>query len=158
MKQSIWVGLKEIIGGTPAEVGVKILIAAIAALWSNLQVIGMGVLAFTILVGIDAIFGLALAKRNGVPFSSKKLMGGPVFKVVLTAAMFFACSIIDTMLPKIPWLSDSPVFYGAAMFIAVTQLIDTSRKYGTLFNSRLANWLEAKLGSVISLPNDKPGQ
>jgi hypothetical protein len=148
--------LREIIGGTPAEVAMKILIAAVAALWTNLQVIGLSVLAFTMLVGIDAAFGVALARRNGVAFSSKKLMGGPVFKVVLTAAMFLACSIIDTMLPRIPWLSDSPVFYGAAMFIAVTQLIDTARKYGTLFNSGLANWIEAKLGPVIALPKDKP--
>jgi uncharacterized membrane protein len=146
---------REVLGATPGEVALKAVIAALIALWSNLQVISMSVLAFGLLVGIDAVMGAALAKRNNIPFSSKKFVLGPVFKVSMTAAMFLACSIIDAMLPSAPWLSESPVFFGAAIFIAVTQLLDVARKYGTLFNSPLANWLEAKLGPFVKLPGEQ---
>lgn len=142
---------REIIGGTPKEVIVKALIAAMVAFWNNLTIISMSLFGFGVLLFFDALLGQALARRSGQMFSFTRFMFGPVKKLLLTAVMFLSTSIVDGMLNQVNLMPDSPLFYGAAVFISVTQLIDVARKYGTLFNSKFANWLEAKLGRFVKI-------
>ena len=141
--------VKEIIGGTPGEVIAKAAIAALIAFWNNLAVIGMSIFGFGILLLFDALLGQALARKQGVRFSFSKFMFGPLKKLALTAGMLLCTAVVDTMLPQASWIPDSPLFYGAAAFISVSQLLDVAKKYGTLSGSRVANWIEGKLGSFI---------
>ena len=143
--------VKDIIGGTPTEVMSKIGIAAVVALWQNFQVMGAAVLGFFILLAVDALFGAILARRRGDAFDAKKLFVGPLIKIALTVAMFLCTTIVDTMLPQAAWIPDSPLFYGAAAFIRVSQLLDVAKKYGTLSGSKVANWIEAKLGTFVKI-------
>ena len=148
--------VKEIIGGTPGEVIAKAAIAALIAFWNNLAVIGMSIFGFGILLLFDALLGQALARKQGVRFSFSKFMFGPLKKLALTAGMLLCTAVVDTMLPQTSWFPDSPLFYGAAAFIAVSQLLDVARKYGTLSGSKVANWIEAKLGSFMKYEEPKP--
>ena len=141
--------VKEIIGGTPGEVAGKAVVAAIVAMWNNLQVIGMSIFGFGVLLLFDAILGAALANKANQRFSFGKFMFGPLKKLALTAGMLLCTAVVDTMLPNASWMPDSPLFYGAAAFISVSQLLDVARKYGTLSGSKVANWIEAKLGRFI---------
>jgi len=146
--------IKEIIGGTPGEVFAKAFIAAAIAMWNNFQIIGLSIFGFGVLLLFDALLGQALARKNGQRFSFSRFMFGPLKKVALTAGMLYCTSVVDTMLPQAAWMPDSPLHYGAAAFISVSQLIDVARKYGTLSGSKLANWIEAKLGTFIKQPDD----
>jgi len=148
--------VREIIGGTPGEVAVKALIAAAIALWNNLQVVGLSIFGFGILLLFDALLGQALARRSGVKFSFSRFMFGPLKKLALTAGMLLCTAVVDTMLPSAAWMPDSPLFFGAAAFIAVSQLLDVAKKYGTLSGSKVANWIEQKLGTFIKIDEPKP--
>ena len=143
--------VKEIIGGTPGEVIAKAGIAVLLALWNNFQVIGMSIFGFGILLLFDALLGQALARKQGVRFSFSKFMFGPLKKLALTAGMLLCTAVVDTMLPQAAWIPDSPLFYGAAAFISVSQLLDVAKKYGTLSGSKVANWIEAKLGTFVKI-------
>jgi hypothetical protein len=149
--QSFIATLKEIVGGTPTEFGAKALLAMIAALWQNLEVIGMSLFGYGVLLLVDAIMGAALAKRQGRGFSFSHFTFGPGKKLALTAGMLLCTSFVDQLLPNANWIPDSPLFYGAAAFISVSQLLDVAKKYGTLSGSKVANWIEAKLGSFVKL-------
>lgn len=148
--------VKDIIGGTPAEVLAKAGIAILAALWNNFQVIGMSIFGFGLLLLFDALLGAALATKGGKAFSFGKFTFGPLKKLALTAGMLLCTAVVDSMLPQAAWLPDSPLFFGAAAFISVSQLLDVARKYGTLSGSRLANWIEAKLGRFIKYEDQQP--
>lgn len=147
--------MKDIIGGTPGEVFAKAGIAVLVAMWNNLQVIGMSIFGFGILLLFDALLGAALAKKSGRPFSFGKFMFGPLKKLALTAGMLLCTAVVDTMLPQASWIPDSPLFYGAAAFISVSQLLDVAKKYGTLSGSKVANWIEGKLGTFIKTEDPK---
>lgn len=147
--------LKEVIGGTPVEVGAKILVAIGVGLWDNAQIIGTSLIAYGVLLLFDALMGQALARRAGRVFSFTHFIYGPGKKLALTAGMLLCTSFVDGLLPKANWIPDSPLFFGAAAFICVTQLIDVAKKYGTLSGSKVANWIEAKLGSFIKYEEPK---
>lgn len=149
--QSFLDTLKEVIGGTPAEVVGKILLAMAIAFWENLQVIGMALFGYGILLLVDAFMGAMLAKRQGKRFSFSHFAFGPGKKLSLTAGMLLCTAIVDQLLPNAGWIPDSPLFFGASAFIFVSQLLDVAKKYGTLSGSRLANWIEAKLGTFIKV-------
>lgn len=152
---------KEIIGGTPAEVAVKAALATAITLWNNLQVISASLFGFGILLLFDALFGQALARRAGRRFSFSHFTFGPLKKLCLTAGMLLCTAIVDGFLPDAKWIPDSPLFFGAAAFIAITQLLDVAKKYGTLSGSQLANWIEAKMGSFVKYEqpkDDKPAE
>jgi hypothetical protein len=143
--------VKDIIGGTPVEVLAKALVAVAVALWNNLQVIGMSIFGFGVLLLFDAFLGAALASKSGRAFSFGKFMFGPLKKLALTAGMLLCTAVVDTMLPQAAWIPDSPLFYGAAAFISVSQLLDVAKKYGTLSGSKVAKWIEAKLGTFVKI-------
>lgn len=148
--------MRDIIGGTPSEIAWKALLAILAALWNNFQVIGMSIFGFGLLLLFDALFGQALARKAGQRFSFTRFMFGPLKKLALTTGMLLCTAVVDSMLPQAAWLPDSPLFFGAAAFISVSQLLDVARKYGTLSGSRLANWIEAKLGRFIKYEDQQP--
>ena len=141
--------IKEIIGGTPMEVSAKALVAIAVAMWNNIQIIGMSIFGYGVLLLIDALMGQALARKSGKAFSMTHFIYGPGKKLSLTAAMLLCTAIVDGMMPQASWIPESPLFYGAAAFICVSQLLDVAKKYGTLSGSKVANWIEAKLGTFI---------
>lgn len=148
--------MKEVIGGTPLEICTKALVAVAVAFWDNVQVIGMSVFAYGVLLLFDALMGQALARRAGKAFSFSHFIYGPGKKLSLTAAMMLCTSVVDGLLPKASWIPDSPLFFGAAAFICTAQLIDVAKKYGTLSGSKIANWIEAKLGTFTKIEEPKP--
>jgi len=141
--------LRDIIGGTPAEVGIKLLLSGLAVLWGNLQVIGMSVFLYFIMLVIDAGMGAALSMREGRAFRTSHFTLGPLKKFSLTAGMLFVASIVDTMIPNASWIPDTPLFIGVASFVGIATLLDVARKYGKLTGSKLIVWLEKKLGGYI---------
>ncbi len=145
--------IRDVIGGTPAEIGAKILIAALAALWGNLQVVGMSVFLYFVLLVVDAIMGALVSMKAGDKFSPKLFTFGPMKKFALTAAMLFVASIVDTMIPDVSWIPDTPLFIGVASFVGLTALLDVARKYGILTGSQLIKWLEKKIGKHVD-PNE----
>lgn len=147
--------IKEVIGGTPMEVAAKALVALAVALWNNVAIIGMSVFAYGVLLLFDALMGQALARRAGRMFSFSHFIYGPGKKLALTASMLLCTSFVDGLLPKASWIPDSPLFYGAAAFICSAQLIDVAKKYGTLSGSKIANWIEAKLGTFTKIEEPK---
>jgi len=147
--------LREIIGGTPAEVGIKLLVAAIALLWDNLAAIGASVFLYFCMLVIDAMMGAALALRAGTTFRMAFFVAGPFKKFALTAGMLFVGAVVDSMIPNVPLIPDTPVFIAVATFVGVTTCLDVARKYGQLTGSRLIVWLEQRLGRVIKT-DDEP--
>jgi hypothetical protein len=145
--------IRDVIGGTPAEIGAKILIAALAALWGNLQVVGMSVFLYFVLLVIDAVMGALVSMKEGQKFSVKHFTFGPLKKFALTAAMLFVASIVDTMIPDVSWIPDTPLFIAVASFVGLTALLDVARKYGILTGSELIKWLEKKIGKHVD-PNE----
>lgn len=141
--------LKEILGGTPAELGVKIVLAGIAALWGNLQIIGMSVFLYFLMLVVDAGMGAMISTRNGAAFRMSHFTLGPMKKFSLTAGMLFVASIVDSMIPDSGWIPETPIFFGVAAFVGITTLMDVARKYGKLTGSPLIEWLEKKLGGFV---------
>ncbi len=148
--------LKEIIGGTPIEVAVKILLSGIAVLWGNLQIIGMSIFLYFLMLVVDAIMGAMVSTRKGKEFRTTYFLRGPLKKFGLTAGMLFVASIVDTMIPDVPWMLDTPVFVAVAGFVGITTLFDVARKYGKLTGSKLIVWLEEKLGGYIKTKDEDP--
>jgi len=148
--------LKEIIGGTPGEVAAKAVIACGVAFWENIVVVSSAMFGYGILLFIDALMGQALARKSGKMFSFSRFIYGPGKKLVLTTGMLLCTSIVDKLIPGFAWLPDNPLFYGAAAFVFVSQLLDVAKKYGTLSGNKFANWLEAKLGKFVKY--DEPAQ
>jgi hypothetical protein len=149
--------LRDVIGGTPAEVAVKLLIAALALLWNNLAVIGAAVFIYFLMLVIDAVMGAMLAIRKGGKWSSAFFIRGPFKKFALTAGMLFVAALVDSMVPDHAWIPDTPIFIAVASFVGITTLLDVARKYGALTGSQLIKWLEAKLGNVIKVNDDEVG-
>jgi hypothetical protein len=147
--------IRDVIGGTPAEVGAKILVSALVVLWGNLQVIGMSIFLYFVLLVIDAFMGANVAMRQGVKFNVKHFTLGPLKKFALTAAMLFVASIVDTMIPNVTWIPDTPLFIAVASFVGLTALLDVARKYGVLTGSKLIKWLEKKLGGYIDTDDER---
>lgn len=143
--------LREIIGGTPAEVGIKLLLAALALLWDNLAAIGASVFIYFLMLVIDAVMGAMLSIRRGGKWSSAFFVRGPFKKFTLTAGMLFVAALVDSMVPDHAWIPDTPIFIAVASFVGITTLLDVARKYGALTGSQLIKWLEAKLGNVIKV-------
>ena len=141
--------VKEIIGGTPTEVLVKIALAAAAAMWANLQTIGLSVLGYFILLVSDAVMGAVLSLRTGKKFDTTFFALGPAKKFGLTTLMLLCSAVVDTMIPG------NFLFYGIAAFICATALIDVARKYGKLTGSKLVAWIEAKLEAFIKVPTNE---
>lgn len=152
MTQPIGATLKEVIGGTPIEVTVKLIIAGIAALWANLEVIGMSAFLNFILLVIDAGMGAVISKKKGNDISIKYLFMGPFKKFMLMAGMLLAAAVTDSQLPG------NFLFYGVTAFISAAGLLDVAKKYGTLSGSKVANWLEDKLGTMLPKDEDKKEQ
>jgi hypothetical protein len=146
--------LKEIIGGTPAEVAIKILLSGIAVLWGNLQIIGMSVFLYFVMLVVDAGMGAALSMRDGKAFRTSHFTMGPLKKFSLTAGMLFVASIVDTMIPNATWIPDTPLFIAVASFVGIATLLDVARKYGKLTGSKLIVWLEERLGKYIQTKDE----
>ena len=132
--------VKEIVGGTPAEVIVKILLAAAASLWASLEMIGLSIFGYFILLVADAVMGAML---SSAAFKTSKFVWGPSRKFLLTTLMLLAASVVETMIPG------NFLFFGVAAFICATALLDVARKYGRLTDSKLIVWLEKKLGAFV---------
>jgi hypothetical protein len=132
--------VKEIVGGTPAEVIVKILLAAAASLWASLEMIGLSIFGYFILLVADAVMGAML---SSAAFQTSKFVWGPSRKFLLTTLMLLAASVVETMIPG------NFLFFGVAAFICATALLDVARKYGKLTDSKLIVWLEEKLGAFV---------
>lgn len=148
--------IRDIIGGTPAEVAIKILLSGIAVLWGNLQIIGMSIFLYFLMLVIDAIMGAMVSVRAGKEFRMSHFTVGPLKKLSLTAGMLFVASIVDTMIPNVSWIPDTPIFIAVAGFVAITSLLDVARKYGKLTGSKLIVWLEEKLGGYIKTKDEDP--
>jgi len=147
--------IKSIMGGTPLEVLTKAGLAALALLWGNLETIGLAAFGYFILLLIDGIYGARLAVRAGLRFSATKFTKGIMGKFILTALFMCCTAVFDTVIPDYSWLSHSPVFYGSTALIFAWQLIDVAKKYSTLSDSKMANWIEAKLGSFVKYDEPK---
>jgi len=139
-KHTIMTTVKEIVGGTPAEVIVKILLAAAASLWASLEMIGLSIFGYFILLVADAVMGAML---SSAAFMTSKFLWGPSRKFLLTTLMLLAASVVETMIPG------NFLFFGVAAFICATALLDVARKYGKLTDSKLIVWLEEKLGAFV---------
>jgi hypothetical protein len=137
--------VKEIVGGTPAEVIVKILLAAAASLWASLEMIGLSIFGYFILLVADAIMGAMLSKAD---FKVSKFTWGPMRKFLLTTLMLLAASVVETMIPG------NFLFFGVVAFICATTLLDVARKYGKLTDSKLIVWLEEKLGAFVKTKDE----
>jgi hypothetical protein len=144
--------VKEIMGGTPGEVLAKAGLAVFAAFWGNMETVGMAALLYFVLLLFDSIMGAAIAMRANVGFSAKKFLRGMAFKFIFTVMVMSSTAIVDVLIPKVEWLSDSPIFYSATAIIGVSAIIDIVRKFGTLGNSKIANALEAMLGKHLPKP------
>lgn len=141
--------IKDVVGGTPAEVLVKIGIGAFAALWANLEIIGLAVFGYFILLIVDAGMGSAIAMSKGIKFSTKYFMWGPLKKFLLTAGMLMTAAVVDSA------IVGNLIFPGVVAFIFAATLIDVAKKYGTLTGSKLVKWLEEKLGSFVKTKDEE---
>ena len=93
--------------------------------------------------------------RAGTTFRMAFFVAGPFKKFALTAGMLFVGAVVDSMIPNVPLIPDTPVFIAVATFVGVTTCLDVARKYGQLTGSRLIVWLEQRLGRVIKT-DDEP--
>ena len=154
--EEITAALKAIIGGTPGEVLLKAMLAILAALWANIETMGLAASGYFVLLFVDSVYGAKLAKRASIPFSISKFGNGITSKFIITSLFLFCTAVVDSMLPSAAWIPESPIFYTAVGFICASQIIDIAKKYGTLSNSKIANAIEAKLGRFIKYEDPQP--
>lgn len=141
--------LRHILGGTPAEVLVKLILGAVAMLWANLSAIGASIFGYFILIVADSVMGVMLSKRAGVNFSPARFLKGPSSKIIVTGFMYLCAAWVDSMIPNAGWIPDQPVFFVVTMFVSVTALLDVAQKYGDLTGSKLVARLRKLLGHHI---------
>lgn len=143
--------VKGVIGGTPLEVGGKILLAAGAALWANMQMIGPAVLGMFFLLLIDTMFGAVLAMKRGEAFDMRKFTFGPGRKFLYAVGMLFVAAVGDSMI-RVDWLPDSMIFYAVSSLMAIASVLDVARKFDRLRNSKIADYIQRKIDKHLSEP------
>ena len=141
--------LCHIVGGTPAEVLVKLILGAFAMLWANLSAIGASIFGYILLIVADSVMGVMLSKSRGIAFSPARFLKGPGSKIMVTALMYLCAAVVDGMIPNAGWIPDQPVFFVVTMFVSVTALLDVAQKYGDLTGSKLVARLRKLLGHHI---------
>ena len=141
--------LRHIVGGTPAEVLVKLILGAFAMLWANLSAIGVSIFGYILLIVADSVMGVMLSKSRGIAFSPARFLKGPGSKIMVTALMYLCAAVVDGMIPNAGWIPDQPVFFVVTMFVSVTALLDVAQKYGDLTGSKLVARLRKLLGHHV---------
>ena len=148
-EHTIGEALRHIVGGTPAEVLVKLILGAFAMLWANLSAIGASIFGYILLIVADSVMGVMLSKSRGIAFSPARFLKGPGSKIMVTALMYLCAAVVDGMIPNAGWIPDQPVFFVVTMFVSVTALLDVAQKYGDLTGSKLVARLRKLLGHHI---------
>lgn len=142
MQSNIW---KEVLGGEPMVIVVKIIVGALTMLWGDVQVIGWGMTAYFILLLFDAIMGAIISGKKGKPFKVGYFVSGPGKKVIFTAMMLFATAIVD----RISHLNNVLVF-GVVAYISMSGLMDVASKYGELTGSKVLSFIKQKANGILT--------
>jgi phage-related holin len=135
----------EVMGGTPLQIVVKIIVGALAVLWSHLSNVSNVVMLYFILVVIDVIVGTALAAHLSMKMDRTRWFSGPAKKLGLTAALFMGASVIDNIIPG------QFVLYGTSGYVAGAMFLDVAKKYDTLTGLHVLQWLQDRIGAVIGV-------
>lgn len=140
MAQTLGEHVEQVLGGTPAEVVLKMLGGAIVALWGWATATAAVMLAYFALVLVDVVFGIALSQQLNNKLEFRRLFTGPAKKLGLTAALFVGAAVIDTVVPG------TFILTGIAGYVCVAQFIDAGDKYHRLTGSKVVEWIKERLG------------
>jgi hypothetical protein len=130
------------LGGSAATVTAKFGFSVASIFLGHIASIEVPVIAYCMLIVIDVIFGLLLSTREGTKFQARWLMTGPTRKIVLTAILFFAASVIDKTIPG------EVVLYGVTGYVTSAMFIDVADKYGKLTGSSIIEWVRRKFETL----------
>jgi energy-converting hydrogenase Eha subunit C len=141
--QTLLEHVAQVIGGTPLAVLTKTSVAAFTMLWSHFHNVGTVVLLYCILVVVDVIMGVALARAKGKEIKPGRWISGPAKKIGFTAFLFLGASVIDTIIPG------EFVLYGMSGYVAAALFLDVAKKYDLLTGLNVLTWLEDRVGSLL---------
>jgi hypothetical protein len=133
--------IREVIGGTPVEVGAKLVAAAVTILWAHLVSIAPAAYGYFILVVIDVILGATIAVRKGHKFQWLRLISGPAKKMLLTAGFLISATVVDTYVPG------NAILFAASGYLIAAMFMDVASKYEVLSGNRVLGWIKERLGA-----------
>ena len=146
--QTLTEHVAEVIGGTPLQIIVKTIVAAIAIMWGHINNVSTIVMLYGILVVVDVILGTALASHKGIKMDRTRWLSGPAKKLGLTAALFMGASVIDSIIPG------EMVLFGTSGYVAGAMFLDVAKKYDTLTGLNVLQYLQDKIGHLLGIKKD----
>jgi phage-related holin len=141
--------IRDVVGSTPVELVIKIFTASFALLWLTVSNIAEFTYTLTLLIVIDAVLGLLVAKKEGKALYFKRFLVGPIIKICLFAMTLFALSIIDTVLSRNTVLHQAQLLYWSVVFLSLTMGWDVLNKLGKLTGIHLGNQLRERLTGLL---------
>ena len=160
MKQSIWVALKEIIGGTPREVLVKIFLGFITLAVAAIRDSSFFIMGFLLGILVDAILGTWIAVREGGWSSVKfqRWITGPLTKGIVITMFLVIAAILDMFMNKTPiqYMGSSPIVITGSVIGFVTILMDIGSKGQKLTGYKITDWFASAFERIR--PKKEGGQ
>jgi len=144
---SIWASIKAIIGGTPEEVMVKIVLGFVTLAVTAIHDSGFFIMAFLYGILIDAILGTMMAVKDG-GWKSVQFMRwvtGPMLKGAVITMFLVVAAIIDMVVSKTPvqHMGSSPIVITASVIGVGAIGMDIARKAQKLTGYRITDWFMA---------------
>lgn len=138
----------EVLGGSPLQVIIKTIVAAIAIFWSHINNVSTIVMLYGILVVVDVVLGTALASARSVKMDRTRWLSGPAKKLGLTAALFMGASVIDSIIPG------EFVLFGTSGYVAAALFLDVAKKYDTLTGLSVLQTIQDRIGHLLGIKKD----
>lgn len=146
---SIWASIKAIIGGTPEEVMVKIILGFVTLAVTAIRDSSFFIMAFLYGILIDAILGTMVAVKNGgwkdVKFM--RWMTGPILKGSVITMFLVIASIFDMLVNKTPaqYIGSSPIVITASVVGVGVIAMDIARKAQKLTGYNIVEWVTSAI-------------
>ncbi len=147
--------IKDVIGGTPGEVLLKVLLSSVALIWSSLSAMGLVTLGLFVITVFDSILGSVIARRKRIAFKTTRFLSGIAIKMFLFASILLCGSITDAVMIRSGGYKDIHVLFWMSTFLLAGAVISASHKYSRLANSKLGDYIEEKVGAFFTI---KPKQ
>ena len=152
---------RDLFGGSLNEVVTKVMIGIVTILWSVANDTAYLLFIFLLLLMIDAIMGVILSYKKGRKFNPFYIIVGPGFKLMITAAIMVAMSILDHLIrsTSLGAVFTQPLAIGVGGAVCFAMGLDVVQKYAELSGN---TWIVAKVrelfGRMLPPKNDAPSQ
>lgn len=146
---NIWASIKAIIGGTPEEVMVKVVLGFVTLAVAAIRDSGFFIMAFLYGILIDAILGTMVAVKEGGWSSVKfqRWITGPLLKGAVITMFLVTAAILDMVVNKTPvqYMGSSPIVITASVVGVGVIVMDIARKAQKLTGYKITEWITSAI-------------